>query len=89
MIETYADPYEDLEKQKDMILAEMEKEENNFRRTLVKGLKELKKIIDKKDQEEMTAVRSPFKDHVKSQNIPLMPLLQVKLLIYTKLMDFP
>lgn len=44
VIEIYKDFYKELESNKENILGELEKEENNFGQTLDKGIKELKKI---------------------------------------------
>lgn len=45
VIEFYQEDYSNLEESKDSILNEMEKEENNFRKTLVKGLKVFEKSV--------------------------------------------
>jgi alanyl-tRNA synthetase len=46
VIETYKDFYPELEKNKNVIFAELEKEENKFSQTLEKGIEALKKIFN-------------------------------------------
>jgi alanyl-tRNA synthetase len=46
VISDYAEHYPELTKNKEMILNEIEKEENKFRQTLQKGLKEFNKFIE-------------------------------------------
>jgi alanyl-tRNA synthetase len=49
VIEMYAEVYPELEKNKEFILEELEKEENKFRETLARGLKKLNSFINKED----------------------------------------
>jgi alanyl-tRNA synthetase len=49
VIDTYADYYTNLVEKKELILDELQKEEEGFRKTLEKGLKELFKIINVKE----------------------------------------
>ena len=48
VIKIYKEEYSELEKSSDFIFNELEKEENRFRLTLGKGLREFNKLVDKK-----------------------------------------
>lgn len=56
VIELFSDVYPEIAGKKDFVLTEIAKEESNFRNTLEKGLKRIKKMIDKQ-LKNATAVR--------------------------------
>jgi len=47
IVDIHKDDYDELKRNKDFILSELEKEENKFKRTLEKGLKEFEKLLNK------------------------------------------
>ncbi|MFA6427448.1 MAG: alanine--tRNA ligase [Candidatus Magasanikbacteria bacterium] len=70
VIEEYKTAYPDLLEKKQIILAEMEKEENKFRNTLAQGLKEFEQRSGSNDQGTMINGREAF-DLYQSYGFPL------------------
>jgi len=67
VIDMYKDVYEEVGRNQDFVISQLNKEENKFRKTLEKGLRELKKAVDNFKKNMKTGIKEPNGEVYKSR----------------------
>ena len=67
VIDMYKDVYEEVGRNQDFVISQLNKEENKFRKTLEKGLRELKKAVDNFKKNMKAGIKEPNGEVYKSR----------------------